>query len=36
MQLNTPLLCLNPDGSQAYYVLDAERSTSATPILRRV
>lgn len=35
-QLHTPLLCLNPDGSQAYYVLDAGRSTPANPVLRRV
>jgi hypothetical protein len=36
MQLNTPLLCLDQDGSQRYYVLDAERSTPANPILRRL
>lgn len=35
-RLNLPLLCLNPDGSQSYHVLDAERSTPANPILRRV
>lgn len=26
MQLNTPFLCKNPDGSFSWYVLDAERS----------
>lgn len=36
MRLNTPLLVLNPDLSQSYYVLDAERSTAANPVLRRV
>jgi hypothetical protein len=35
-QLNSRLLCLNADGSQSYFVLDAERSTPANPILRRV
>jgi hypothetical protein len=27
MQAGAPLLCQRPDGSQRYYVLDAERST---------
>jgi hypothetical protein len=26
MQLNTPLLCKNPDGSSSYYTLDSTRS----------
>ncbi len=29
-------LCKRPDGSQAYYRLDAERSTPALPVLIRV
>ena len=36
MRLNDYLLCKNPDGSQAYYVYDAERSTPGKPVLRRV
>jgi hypothetical protein len=35
-QLGTPMLCLHPDGSLGYYVVDAERSTFANPVLRRV
>lgn len=34
--LGTPMLCLHPDGSKGYYAVDAERSTFANPILRRV
>jgi hypothetical protein len=29
-------LCKNPDGSESYYKLDAERSTVANPIVVRV
>ena len=29
-------LCQNPDGSQSNYVLDAERSTPTSPVLRKV
>lgn len=36
MQLGTQMLCKNPDGSQSWYTLDAERSTSANPVLRPV
>jgi hypothetical protein len=35
-RLNLPLLTLQPDGSQVYFTLEAERSTPANPILRRV
>ena len=34
MQSNTPLLCKGPDGALGLYVLDAERSTPATPVVR--
>ena len=36
MQLNTPFLAKGPDGSQAWYTLDAERSTPSNPILKAV
>ena len=36
MQLGTQILCKNPDGSQSWYTLDAERSTAANPVLRPV
>ena len=36
MRLGAQVLCQNPDGSQSYYTLDAERSTRANPVLRRV
>lgn len=32
--LGTAMLCKNPDGSQSYYTLDAERSTPTKPVLR--
>lgn len=34
--LGTQLLCKGPDGSQAWYTLDAERSTPANPVLLKV
>ena len=36
MQTGTAFLCKNPDGSQSYYQLDAERSTAANPVLRKM
>lgn len=36
MQRNTPMLCRAPDGSFAWYTLDAERSTPTVPILKAV
>lgn len=36
MQQGKQLLVQNPDGSQSWYTLDAERSTAANPVLRRV
>jgi hypothetical protein len=33
MQNGTAFLCKNPDGSQSYYKLDAERSTSTYRVL---
>lgn len=33
MQTGTAFLCKNPDLSQTYYVLDAERSTPSKPVL---
>ena len=33
MAQGTFFLCKNPDGSQSYYRLDAERSTPANPVL---
>lgn len=36
MQLGTPQLCRLRDGSLAWYVLDAERSTPTVPVLRAV
>lgn len=33
MQTGLQLLCKNPDGSFANYVLDAERSTPSNPVL---
>ena len=36
MAVGKQILCQRPDGSQAWYTLDAERSTFANPILRRV
>ena len=34
MMDNTPLLCKGPDGALRQYVLDAERSTPTTPVLK--
>lgn len=36
MATGKQLLCQNPDGSQSWYVLDAERSTPTLPVLRKV
>ena len=36
MALGKQILCQQPDGSQAWFTLDAERSTDANPVLRRV
>jgi hypothetical protein len=36
MMRGTQFLVLQPDGSYAWMVLDAERSTMANPVLRRV
>ncbi|HEY6025841.1 MAG TPA: hypothetical protein VIV09_02990 [Pseudolabrys sp.] len=35
-QMGTQMLCKNPDGSQSWYTLDAERSTPDKPVLRPV
>ena len=36
MRLGQQILVLQPDGSQAWMTLDAERSTNDNPVLRRV
>ena len=36
MQLNQPFLAKGPSGALNWYTYDAERSTPALPILRRV
>ena len=36
MMLGKQILCQQPDGSQAWFTLDAERSTNDNPVLRRV
>lgn len=36
MKNNTQVLCKNPDGSQSWYTLDAERSTPANIVLKAV
>lgn len=36
MQTNTQVLCKNPDGSQTWYTIDAERSTPANVVLKAV
>lgn len=36
MQNCTPILCKNPDGSQSWYTLDAERSTPSNVVLKPV
>ena len=35
-RLGTQVLCKLPDGSQGYFVVDAERSTPGNPVLRAV
>lgn len=34
--LGSQILCQNPDGSQSWYTLDAERSTPTNPVLIKV
>ena len=36
MAQNTQILCKNPDGSQSYYTLDAERSLPGAVVLKAV
>lgn len=37
MQNGTPILCKNPDGSQSWYTIDAERSLpGVSRVLKRV
>ena len=36
MMRNTQLLCKNPDGSQTYYTIDAERSTPNNLVMKPV
>ncbi len=36
MSLNTQILCKNPDGSQSWYTIDAERSTPSAVVLKAV
>ena len=36
MQNGSQILCKNPDGSQSWYTLDAERSTPGNPVLAPV
>lgn len=36
MAQNTQVLCKNPDGSQTYYTIDAERSLPGAVVLRAV
>lgn len=36
MRYGQQILVQQPDGSQAWFTLDAERSTFANPVLRRV
>ena len=36
MQSNTQLLCKRPDGTQAYYTIDAERTTPGNIVLKAV
>lgn len=36
MSANTQVLCKNPDGSQTYYTIDAERTTDRDVVLKRV
>ena len=36
MAQNTQILCKNPDGSESYYTIDAERSTPANIVMKAV
>ncbi len=36
MSQNTQVLCKNPDGSQSWYTLDAERTTANAIVLKPV
>ena len=36
MSQNTQVLCENPDGSQSWYTLDAERTTANAIVLKPV
>ena len=36
MRLNTQILCKNPDGSQSYYTIDAERSLPGALVMKAV
>ena len=36
MSQNTQVLCKNPDGSQSYYTIDAERSTPTNLVMKAV
>ena len=36
MQNNMQVLCKNPDGSQSWYTIDAERSTPSAIVLKAV
>lgn len=36
MQTNAQVLCKNPDGSQSYYTIDAERSLPGAVVLKAV
>ena len=36
MQLNTQILCKNPDGSQSWYTIDAERSLPGALVMKAV
>lgn len=36
MSRNTQVLCKNPDGSQSWYTLDAERTTANAIVLKPV
>lgn len=36
MQTGTQILCKNPDGSQSYYTIDAERSLPGAVVLKAV
>ena len=36
MQKNTQIFCKNPDGSQSWYTVDAERSTPTNLVMKAV